>query len=253
MPSKCPSRQVTASVTLLQTLQFIYTLCAPTTHRPCRTMHRTLSHLKEKLIPHRAKRLINAERNQDYVVIDKPGSEHISAPQDLIHRHESYETERMQVQYSVSEPMYGVSDAFDMLATRSGVECDGQYGELMESQQDFIGSASSTSASSSSTSTTTSSSTASSNHEFAGIDRTILDDTEYSLSLIRGVSRNLDDSSFLVRAQSVDLERVTMFEIAQSKNLQSKRRLYCFDEAVKAIYWMRREPTVPICRKKQHF
>jgi len=200
---------------------FIYTLCTPstTTHRPCRTVHRTLSHLKEKFIPHRAKRTLNSERNRDYVVVDEPGLDHICTAQDLI-----YQPEAMQVQYSIG-PMINhqscdVAALIDMQSTRSGVECVEEPEEMVENQRDsFLAPSSMSISTGSSTASSTMSSTNSSNNEFSGIDRSILDETEY------------------IRAQQIDLERITMLEITFNRKLRDKRDRYDFTEE-EEINWI---------------
>lgn len=132
-------------------------------------MHRTLSHLKEKLIPHRAKRGKNPEKNRDYVVVDKPGIDHVCSPQELIDPSDV----RCSVTPMRSNQPFEVADLIDMQSTRSSVECDALYGDPLENRDSLTAS--------STMSTTSPSSTNSSGHEFSGIDRSILDDTEYSL------------------------------------------------------------------------
>ena len=47
------------------------------THRPRLSMHRTLSHLKEKLISPRHRRLNSQEKTLDYVVVDRDDSGYV--------------------------------------------------------------------------------------------------------------------------------------------------------------------------------
>lgn len=146
--------------------------------------------MKEKFIPHRAKRTLNSERNRDYVVVDEPGLDHICTAQDLI-----YQPEAMQVQYSIG-PMINhqscdVAALIDMQSTRSGVECVEEPEEMVENQRDsFLAPSSMSISTGSSTASSTMSSTNSSNNEFSGIDRSILDETEYSSYFIEKVSSN---------------------------------------------------------------
>lgn len=189
--------------------------------------------MKEKFIPHRAKRILNSERNRDYVVVDEPGLDHICTAQDLIYQPESCQSESMMIHQSSD-----VAALIDMQSTRSGVECVEESEEMIESQRDSFLAPSSMSMSmstGSSTASSTMSSTNSSTNEFSGIDRSILDETDYSSYFIEKfcqTKKNQNSKIVLVRAQQIDLERISMFEMTLNRKLRDKRDRYGFTEEV---------------------
>ncbi|CAF0863435.1 unnamed protein product [Adineta ricciae] len=195
-------------------------------HRHNLSMHRTLTHLKNKIKPHRAvKKTDDYEKNHGFLVVEDIDSDLVLLSDDSFDQQATqhaqpcvqvndlkFDSNQIQCDaafaglcnlssFAVSQSMLGAArildddtDGFDWQATRASDECTAPEADLLNLSNVQLSEAIVTSPSS----------TNSSHHQYSDVDRSLLSDTEY------------------VEAQRLDLERLTMLEV---RLVQTRRDL----------------------------
>ncbi|CAF1460118.1 unnamed protein product [Adineta ricciae] len=202
-------------------------LCTTTSfpHRHNLSMHRTLTHLKNKIKPHRAVKIDDYEKNHGFLVVEDIDSDLVLLPDDSFDQQATqhaqpcvqindlkFDSNQIQCDaaftslynlssFAMSQSILGAArildentDGLDWQATRASDECTAPEADLLNLSHVQLSEAIVTSPSS----------TNSSHHQYSDIDRSLLNDTEY------------------VGAQRLDLERLTLLEV---RLVQTRRNL----------------------------